>query len=308
MTESSAPAVQQSTANGGLPKRPAARVLTRRGVLSAGALAAATVALAGCGAAPDGAQAEAAEGGSGSQTLRVGMEAAYAPYNWQVTEASDTTLPIENVSGAYADGYDVQVAKHVAAALDREPVAVKLSFDGLIDALASGQIDVIIAGMAPTEERRQSIDFSDPYFEGTYGLFVREGSLYEDAKTLVDLSGASVVGQKGTKLDDIIDEIPGVVHMTPLPSVPNVLAALQQGAADAATYNMENEAAYLRSNPGIVPVRFDEGEGFPDVVTTGVGVAKGNDDMLAAINGALADLSDAERQELWDGAVERQPE
>lgn len=194
------------------------------------------------------------------------------------------------------------------AALDREPVAVKLSFDGLIDALASGQIDVIIAGMAPTEERRQSIDFSDPYFEGTYGLFVREGSPYEDAKTLVDLSGASVVGQKGTKLDDIIDEIPGVVHMTPLPSVPNVLAALQQGAADAATYNMENEAAYLRSNPGIVPVRFDEGEGFPDVVTTGVGVAKGNDDMLAAINGALADLSDAERQELWDGAVERQPE
>ncbi len=209
MTESSAPAVQQSTANGGLPKRPAARVLTRRGFLSAGALAAATVALAGCGAAPDGAQAEAAEGGSGSQTLRVGMEAAYAPYNWQVTEASDTTIPIENVSGAYADGYDVQVAKHVAAALDREPVAVKLSFDGLIDALASGQIDVIIAGMAPTEERRQSIDFSDPYFEGTYGLFVREGSPYEDAKTLVDLSGASVVGQKGTKLDDIIDEIPG---------------------------------------------------------------------------------------------------
>ena len=308
MTESNAPTAQQSTANGGLPKRPVACALTRRGFLAAGALAAAAAALTGCGAAPDGAQARATEGGSGAQTLRVGMEAAYAPYNWQVTEESDTTIPIENVPGAYADGYDVQVAKHVAAALDREPVAVKLSFDGLIDALTSGQIDVIIAGMAPTEERRQSIDFSDPYFEGTYGLFVREGPPYEDARTLADLSGASVVGQKGTKLDDIIDEIPGVVHMTPLPSVPNVLAALQQGAADAATYNMENEAAYLRSNPGIVAVRFDEGDGFPDVVTTGVGVAKGNDDMLAAINGALADLSDAERQELWDGAVERQPE
>ncbi len=307
MNDQNTSPVRQSSTNGGLPKRTASGFLTRRGFLAAGALTVAATPLAGCGTAPDGAQAEATEGGSGT-TLRVGMEAAYAPYNWQVTEASDTTIPIENVSGAYADGYDVQVAKHVAAALDREPVAVKLSFDGLIDALASGQIDVIIAGMAPTEERRQSIDFSDPYFEGTYGLFVREGSPYEDAKTLVDLSGASVVGQKGTKLDDIIDEIPGVVHMTPLPSVPNVLAALQQGAADAATYNMENEAAYLRSNPGIVPVRFDEGEGFPDVVTTGVGVAKGNDDMLAAINGALADLSDAERQELWDGAVERQPE
>lgn len=45
------------------------------------------------------------------KTLRVGMEAAYAPYNWQVTEESDFTIPIENVKGAYADGYDVQVAK-----------------------------------------------------------------------------------------------------------------------------------------------------------------------------------------------------
>ena len=51
------------------------------------------------------------------KTLRVGMEAAYAPYNWQESSASDTTIPIENVDGAYADGYDVQVAKKIADAL-----------------------------------------------------------------------------------------------------------------------------------------------------------------------------------------------
>ena len=305
MTQSQTHRVQQSTANGGLPKRPAS-VLSRRSFCAAGMLAAAAGALAGCGSAPAPSTAQASEQGASGGTLRVGMEAAYAPYNWQETAESEFTIPIENVAGAYADGYDVQIAKHVAQAFGREPVAVKLSFDGLIDALTSGQIDVIVAGMAPTEERRQSIDFSDPYFEGTYGVFVREGSPYEDATCLSDLSGASVVGQKGTKLDEVIDQIPGVVHMTPLPSVPNVLAALQQGAADAATYNMENEAAYLKSNPGIVPVRFAEGEGFPDVVTTAVGVVKGSD-LLGAINEALAALSDAERQELWDGALERQP-
>ena len=306
MTQSQAHRVQQSTANGGPSKRPAP-VLSRRRFCAAGMLAAAAGALAGCGSTPAPSTAQASEQEVSGTTLRVGMEAAYAPYNWQETAESEFTVPIENVAGAYADGYDVQVARRVAKALGREPVAVKLSFDGLIDALTSGQIDVIVAGMAPTEERRQSIDFSDPYFEGTYGVFVREGSPYEDATCLADLSGASVVGQKGTKLDEVIDQIPGVVHMTPLPSVPNVLAALQQGAADAATYNVENEAAYLKSNPGIVPVRFAAGEGFPDVVTTAVGVVKGSE-LLGPINEALAALSDAERQELWDGALERQPE
>lgn len=49
------------------------------------------------------------------------MEAAYAPYNWQVSEASKYTIPIDNVQGAYADGYDVQIAKIVCKALGGEP-------------------------------------------------------------------------------------------------------------------------------------------------------------------------------------------
>ena len=65
--------------------------------------------------------------------LRVGMECAYAPNNWQEDQASDTNLPIENVSGFYAEGYDVQMAKQIGSALDAEIVIVKLSWDGLID-------------------------------------------------------------------------------------------------------------------------------------------------------------------------------
>ncbi len=95
------------------------------------------------------------------KTLRVGMEAAYAPYNWQESSASDTTIPIENVDGAYADGYDVQVAKKIADALGMEPVAVKMEFGSLVDSLVNGQIDIICAGMSVTDERAQSADFSD---------------------------------------------------------------------------------------------------------------------------------------------------
>ena len=110
----------------------------------------------------------------GKDKIRIGMEAAYAPYNWQVSEASEYTIPIDNVQGAYADGYDVQIAKIVCKALGGEPVAVKQSFSGLIDSLNNGQIDLIIAGMSATPEREESVGFSDPYFIGYFGLFVKE--------------------------------------------------------------------------------------------------------------------------------------
>ena len=87
--------------------------------------------------------------------LRVGMECAYAPNNWQESEASETNVPIENVPGAYAEGYDVQIARIIADQLGLELVVVKMDWDGLIEALNQGQIDAIIAGMADTESARK---------------------------------------------------------------------------------------------------------------------------------------------------------
>ena len=89
--------------------------------------------------------------------LRVGMECAYAPNNWQESEASDTNVPIENVPGAYAEGYDVQIARIIADQLGLELVVVKMDWDGLIEALNQGQIDAIIAGMeTPNPARKPS--------------------------------------------------------------------------------------------------------------------------------------------------------
>lgn len=124
----------------------------------------------------------------GKDKIRIGMEAAYAPYNWQVSEASEYTIPIDNVQGAYADGYDVQIAKIVCKALGGEPVAVKQSFSGLIDSLNNGQIDLIIAGMSATPEREESVGFSDPYFIGYFGLFVKEGPPTKTPPSLATLA------------------------------------------------------------------------------------------------------------------------
>lgn len=239
--------------------------------------------------------------------VRIGMEAAYAPYNWQTSEASDWTIPIDNVPGAYADGYDVQFAKLICREIGAEPVAVKMAFSGLIDSLNNGQIDLIIAGMSSTPEREQSIDFSDPYFIGTFGLFVKEGSKYANATKLSDFSGATVLGQKDTKLDAIIDEIPGVIHKTPVDSVPTVFSNLLQGTCDAVTYNKDNEAGYMEQNPGIVPVKFAGGEGFKTTENLNVGVRKGSKKLLEIVNRAVDAVGEGERSQMWDACLERQP-
>ena len=60
-----------------------------------------------------------------SNEFRVGMECAYAPNNWQESEATDSNVPVENVAGTYAEGYDVQIAKAIAEGLGKELVIVK---------------------------------------------------------------------------------------------------------------------------------------------------------------------------------------
>ena len=167
--------------------------------------------------------------------LRVGMECAYAPNNWQESEATETNVPIENVPGAYAEGYDVQIARIIADYLGLELVIVKMDWDGLIPALNEGQIDAIIAGMMDTAARREAINFSVPYHATEYGMMVNEGSPFESAKTIQDFAGASVLGQKDTALDTVIDQIEGVEHLNAVSSVPDMIARLQQGACDAIT-------------------------------------------------------------------------
>lgn len=100
-------------------------------------------------------------------TLRVGMECAYAPFNWtDMSEASIGAVPIssEGSEGMYANGYDVQIAQYIANQLGMELEIYAITWDGLLPALQSGTVDAIIAGMSPTAEREEEIDFTDVYY------------------------------------------------------------------------------------------------------------------------------------------------
>jgi ABC-type amino acid transport substrate-binding protein len=264
--------------------------------------AAMVLSLAACGsstttsttATEETAAVEAAEETTGEvKQFRVGMECAYAPSNWQEDTATDTNWPIENVPGAYAEGNDVQIAKHIAESLGYELVIVKLAWSGLIEALNQGQIDAIIAGMADTEERRQSINFSTPYHRSEYCLLTLADSEYADRTSIHDT---------------VIDQMEGVNHLSPVDSVPNMLSRLEQGTCDAIVVNKENTPGYLALNSNFVVLTMDEGEGFDlGFVGACVGIRMEDTDLLEAVNTALADYSDDDLEDLWNWAVEHQP-
>ena len=239
-------------------------------------------------------------------TLRVGMEAAYAPYNWQVSEASDYTIPIDNVDGAYADGYDVQVAKIIADSLGLEPVAVKLDFTALIDSLNNGQIDIVCAGMSVTPEREDSADFSDSYVDDDIVMITKKDSAYAGATTFAELAGASIMGQAATMYDDVIEQIPDVNHMTPGETVPAVVESLASGTSDIITYSMLSVPKLIETYPDFVELEMtDKFEG--SVMPDNAAIAKGQDAILEQINEIIATISDEDRQTMWNECMDRQP-
>ena len=110
-------------------------------------------------------------------TLKIGMECAYEPYNWTDTEGTSFgAVPIssEGQQGLYANGYDVQIAQYVANRLGLKLEIYAMEWDSLIPAVNSGAIDAIVAGMSPTAERSEQLDFTDTYYESNLVVIIRK--------------------------------------------------------------------------------------------------------------------------------------
>jgi ABC-type amino acid transport substrate-binding protein len=242
-----------------------------------------------------------------AETLRVGMECDYAPFNWTQAESSDAAVPI--ASGGFADGYDVRIAKLIAEGLGMELEVVKTAWDGLPMAVMSGDIDAIIAGMSPTAERQQTLDFTAPYYESELVVVVQKDGKYAAAKELADLTGAKITGQLNTFHYTVIDQIPGVDKQTAMETFPAMIVALTAGAIDGYVSERPGALAAVDANPGLAFVSFAEGKGFvasPDDVAVAVGLKKGSD-LTAKINEILAGITKDQRTALMDACIKAQP-
>ncbi len=99
-------------------------------------------------------------------TLKIAMECGYDPFNWTQTTSVNGAVKIANGTNVseYANGYDVQVAKYIAAELGMNLEIYRYNWESLIPAVNTGAVDGIIAGMSPTAEREAEVDFTDCYY------------------------------------------------------------------------------------------------------------------------------------------------
>ena len=180
----------------------------------------------GCGSSSNSSSANESSGSDSgsSDEFRVGMECGYAPFNWTQSDDSNGGVKVEG-NDEYAGGYDVQIAQKIADGLGKKLVIVKTEWDGLVPAVQSGKIDAIIAGMSPTAERKESIDFTDVYYTSDLVMVVKKGGKYENATKLSDFKGATITGQLNTFHYTVIDQIDGVKKDTAMDNFPAMRVA-----------------------------------------------------------------------------------
>ena len=209
----------------------------------------------------------------------VGMSADYAPYEFHYIDESG-----KDVIG----GFDVDIANEIAKKIGVELAIQEMDFDGLVAALPAGKIDLVISGMNPTEERAKVVDFSEIYYNSKHGVLVRA----EDAdkyKTFADLEGAKVGAQLGSTQEQIAkSEIPNA-DLQLLANVNNLILELKSGKVDAIVMEKPVAEMAVKTNPELAV-----GEPTYEEKTGGnaVGIAKGNEELLAKVNEVIKELNE----------------
>lgn len=261
--------------------------------------------LAGCGSGGD-ASTGTSTGSSEGGTFKVGLEAGYAPFNWTQMDDSNGGVKIDG-SAEYAGGYDVEIAKKIADGLGKELVIVKTEWDGLVPALLSGKIDAIIAGMSPTADRKETIDFSENYYKTDLVMVVKKGGDFEDATSIQDFKGAKITAQLNTFHYSVIDQIEGVSKATAMDNFPAMRVALESGIIDGYVSERPEAISASAANDNFAMVEFKEGfQTTEDDTAIAVGLKK-NSELTEKINKILNDISDEERTSIMDAAINNQP-
>ena len=296
-------------------------------LLLAGALA---LSLSACGnggdaeSAPSGAQSSGSPAPSESQSaegavasgvedgvLTVGMECAYAPYNWTQTDDSNGAVPIKD-SNEYANGYDVMMAKAICEAIGWELEIVRTDWDSLVPGVQSGIYDAVIAGQSMTEERSQQVDFAGPYFYASIVCVTKADSAFADAQGISDLSGGTCTAQIATIwYTSCLPQIEGAQIQTAAETAPAMLMALETDTVDFICTDMPTAMGAVAAYPDMKILDFtdsddnfevDEGE-----INIGISVMKGNTVLRDAINAVLADYPADDFNTMMDEAIAIQP-
>ncbi len=248
----------------------------------------------------------------------VGMECAYAPYNWTQPDDSYGAVPISNVDGSYANGYDVMMAKRICEAYGWELEVVSSAWASLTPAVQSQTMDANIAGQSMTADRMAEVDMAGPYIYATIVCLTTKDSEFASATSIADLAGGTCTSQSGTIwYDTCLPQIQDAEILPPAETAPAMIMQLETGTVDFVCTDMPTALAAVAKNDQLVILNFSGTDGdfqFADEaeraenVNIGISVRKGNTELLDAINTVLADYTSEDFDTLMGAAIAIQPE
>lgn len=193
--------------------------------------------------------------------------------------------PFEYLEEGKIVGFDAELMEKILENLGYDMEWKNMSFDGLIPALQSQKIDLIIAGMTPTDERKKAVDFSDSYLTTNQSFVIIEKN--NELKTMDDLKNKKLGVQLGTAQETIARGIEGS-KITPYTSITSAILDLKSEKVDAVV--LENLVAlpYIKNNEGLKKVDIEE---LPKA-DVAIALNKGNEELLEKINKELQNLKD----------------
>lgn len=201
--------------------------------------------------------------GKKDAVVKMGTNAAFPPFEW--------------IEGKEVVGFDITLSNLIAKDYGQKLKVVDMSFDGLIAALQAGSVDFIASGMTATDERRKSVDFSEPYYSSKQTIIVRA----DDLRVVVvsDLKGKSVGVQAGTTGEIYATEEIGGADVKSFKTVIDAALALKNGAIDSIIIDELPAKEIVKRNPEL---RIVDDDFFTDEYA--IAVKKGNAALLDSIN------------------------
>lgn len=201
--------------------------------------------------------------------LTMGTNAAFPPYEYVDDDGNIV-------------GIDAEIAAAIAEKLGMELEIKDMEFDSLITACAGGSVDVVLAGMTVTDERKESVNFSDSYATGIQVIIVKEGS---DIAAYEDLEGKMIGVQSGTTGDIYCTDEFGQDNVKQYANGALAVEALKNGQVDCVIIDNEPAKAFVAANEGLKILD-------TEYVTEdyAIAIAKENTELLEKINEAMAEL------------------
>jgi len=251
--------------------------LSTRRFIQLAALSAAGLLLAACGkkeAPPAPSAAPVAAAPAPAKVYVVGTDAAYAPFESQ------------NEKGEIV-GFDIDVLKAVAANAGIEVKFVNTPWEGIFNALGQGDRDMIVSAVTITDERKQTMDFSDPYFDAQQLIAIKENS---KITKFADLKKLKVGVQTGTTGDEAVTKLLGKAstNIKRFESTPLALKELESGGVDAVVADNGVVIHYVANNPGGKFKTVSDKDFVPEQY--GIALKKGNSELQAKLNKGLAGI------------------